>query len=793
MARSLNSDFPFATYLSLEGLIGFWSELARDEASPFQTQAKLLVERVEAVPGLRGRIEDEGILARHGSLVEALMAALFPVADQAALGGTGRPFGFTNIYETPRALETGLFSEESFVGGSHLSEEEMQRGQMVAAYQCVLRSAYGIAAELAYPLLVSLEEPETGLQQHYQLWWDPTFIEVVPRGGALPRPSEAEFKRLLAEPTNIPLWMEVLPPSRFELGGLGVVRGTDVTQREAISRLKDDLLKQGAMSSPERIDQLQHRIRTLLGAPEARLGMIAFDYSDGSDTLDGAFPVGRSLLMSDGVKPECPQSSKSHHAEAFKNGQPVVVPDLEHAVNKTGFEYHLMEQGLKSLLVQPLFSGNQMIGLLEVASPHTDRLSAFSSFKLSDVAQPFAIALERSLSDREDRLQAIIKRQYTAIHPSVEWRFRDAAARILDTTEDAPTPEQVVFPDVYPLYGLTDIRGSSGTRSRGIQADLVEQLQLALQVLDGAGKERGLPVLDQIGYRIRRFLSRIEAGLHSEDETAAIGFLHTDFEPLLDGLGGWGPDVAAQVEVYQQALDPELGVLYHRRRRFDQSVMKFNETISQVLEREQLEAQAVFPHFFERFQTDGVDYNIYIGDSLTKAGGFQRMYLHNLRLWQLKLVSHVEWELNRTRPELGVDLAPTHLVLVQDQPLSIRFRIDEKRFDVDGAYNIRYELVKKRIDKAHIRKTNERLTQPGYLAVVYSQAHEAHEYRRYLEYLISIGYYDGAIEDLELEDLQGVLGLRALRVAIPSEAPSSDARPTTRVEGSELARVIAGA
>jgi hypothetical protein len=46
--------------------------------------------------------------------------------------------------------------------------------------------------------------------------------------------------------------------------------------------------------------------------------------------------------------------------------------------------------------------------------------------------------------------------------------------------------------------------------------------------------------------------------------------------------------------------------------------------------------------------------------------------------------------------------------------------MDEKRFDVDGAYNSRYEVIKKRIDKAYIKNTTERITQPGKICIVYS-------------------------------------------------------------------------
>ena len=109
----------------------------------------------------------------------------------------------------------------------------------------------------------------------------------------------------------------------------------------------------------------------------------------------------------------------------------------------------------------------------------------------------------------------------------------------------------------------------------------------------------------------------------------------------------------------------------------------------------------------------------------------------------------------------------TNLILVQHAPLSIRFRFDEKRFDVDGAYNVRYEIIKKRIDKAVVRGTTERLTQPGQdrasctptRARRTSSASTSSTCRR-------SGYLTRDVEELELEELQGAQGLRALRVRV---------------------------
>jgi len=97
---------------------------------------------------------------------------------------------------------------------------------------------------------------------------------------------------------------------------------------------------------------------------------------------------------------------------------------------------------------------------------------------------------------------------------------------------------------------------------------------------------------------------------------------------------------------------------------------------------------------------------------------------------------------------MAYDLRVASLILVHSNPLSIKFRMDEKQFDVDGAYNIRYEIIKKRIDKAHIKGTSKRLTTPGKIAIVYSQNKDALEYIKYIHFWQSKNQI-GKIEFLE--------------------------------------------
>ena len=135
-------------------------------------------------------------------------------------------------------------------------------------------------------------------------------------------------------------------------------------------------------------------------------------------------------------------------------------------------------------------------------------------------------------------------------------------------------------------------------------------------------------------------------------------------------------------------------------------------------------------------------------------------------MWQLTVLTKAAKVTHKLEQELSQVLRTTQLILAHSQPLSISFRTEERKFDVDGAYNTRYEIVKKRIDKVRIKETNERLTQPGKIAIVYSQAKDAAEYTEYIEFLQSKNLIKPGIEKHDLEELQGVSGLKALRVDV---------------------------
>ena len=359
-------------------------------------------------------------------------------------------------------------------------------------------------------------------------------------------------------------------------------------------------------------------------------------------------------------------------------------------------------------------------------SPHPNDLGPIDTILVEQISPLFSVALKRGLDEMNNTIQSIIKEKCTAVHPSVEWRFQDAAFSHMDRLRfNRPSEmEPIIFKDVIPMFAQSDIRGSSEARNESIQADLIEQLDLALEIMKRSEKAKSWPLLSEFRYRIEYRMEGIQQGLSSGDEDAISRFLKHEVEAIFDDLRNLGPEILEAIENYRQAVDPVLGVVYRKRREFEESVSMLNKAMSEYLDGKDAEAQEVFPHYFEKRQTDGIDYIMYVGESMMENRSLTPFHVKNLGLWQFLVACGLAGQTEQIKTQLKVPLDTCHLILINNSPLSIRFRFDEKRFDVDGAYDVRHEIIKSRIDKAVVKGSKERLTQPGKIAVVYSHTAE---------------------------------------------------------------------
>jgi hypothetical protein len=639
--------------------------------------------------------------------------------------------------------------------------------RILNAYSLILERVYGFDLGIEFPWVAVIKDPDTGLDRHFKLITSRRFLDVDVVGEA-PALSDADLRGLRAHAADPAVLMRLLPADRFVIRGFSVVRAIEVTEPEVLSAIERELIDKESIVSTERFRELQDKLRALFRRPELELGLAAID-GDRVLTLQFGTRFEHACIFADSMKHKLADFAGSIHERAAREGRPIIVEDLQNYPDRTHVEEKLLAAGYRSVVVAPLFYQGELIGSLKLVSPTPGALNVTHTPQLAQIMPLFAMAVKRSMDELNNRVQAVIKQRCTAIHPVVEWRFRQAVLGMLEReagSDASSEMEPIVFRDVHPLYALSDIRGSSNHRVWSIQGDLLAQLGLAREVLEAAHRVRPMPILDQIRHRIATHADAVEVRMGAGDEAGVVAFLRREVETLYEHLESYGEEVRERIEAYRGALDPQLGAVGKRRRAFEETVGLINETILAYLEAEEASAQTLSPHFFEMQRTDGVDYSIYAGNTLLEDGGFAPLHLKNLRLWQLIVACGIAVHVERVKPRMAEPLEITNLILVQHAPLAIRFRFDEKRFDVDGAYNVRYEILKKRIDKAVLRGSTERLTQPGKIAIVYSQSSEAAEYRDYIAYLQAQGYLSGEVENLDLEELQGVPGLRALRVAV---------------------------
>lgn len=756
---------PFKRSLSFVPLINRLEQEAQKD--DFRgSQAKGMLEMLAKNPDLAKDSFAIKDVAKYEQEIHILMSNFFtPSQYEESIGVVASPFDDQNFYYTPKYK--ALLNDETKI--FELVEQKNQSScyktftMLIYAYSMIFKELYGFDPEMDYLFLYKMTDTLNGLVEYYKLEFDKTCVDIRYEG-ELPKLSEDQLHQMINDPLNMDLWLETLPLDKFQFSGFLSFRYIDITQVEVISSLKSQLLEKSSIIKRDNFKSLEQNMRSLLALPNMKMGIIALSMTQGE--VENRSDFWNGFLNADRFK--CQDYKDTIYEEVGRSGSPILINDLSKRESLAPVEQALLDQGIKNISLIPLHYEGELIGIMELGSTKAFDINYSKLRIIKDVIPVFSIAVQRSSDELRNRIEVIIKEECTAIHPSVEWRFEQAAANLLMERElgESAKMEEIVFPEVYPLYGAIDIRHSSLIRNQTIQDDLVMQLELARKVLTEAFLVRKMPIYDQLIYKIDFFIEGIQKGLSSGDEVNVLSFIRYDVESLFSHFTGKNPDLQAAIQEYEKNIDASLNIVYKRRKDFEDSLGMINDCVTTYLEKEQEKAQEMFPHYFEKYRTDGVEHNIYMGQSISEQKTFDLIFLKNLRLWQLIVSAELARKTEVLKSSLPIKLDTTGLILVHSQPLAIQFRQDEKKFDVNGAYNIRYEIVKKRIDKAVIKNSRERLTQPGKLAIIFSQDSEMIEYQRYLEYLVAKGYFEDNIEHLVLEDMQGVHGLRAIRVQV---------------------------
>ncbi len=733
-----------------------------------------IVEYADQHPELQRAIDDLSALEPHREWIEMLLSIIFPptATEHEMLYSVGLPFSYKTIY-TSRLFRM-LFLEpgtNDIKIPDNDTGKDIERDRAIGAYNLILRKYCNYHAPDFVASVHPYHDPHSGLIKYMELQLDTRYIDVTYTGSHLPIPEDFINKKDHGLLSLEELQLNI-PIDQFTFEGIVIGRVIDVTEREVISQMKSELLNLNAFSEGVVYHKLQDLVQSLIGLKDIRIGITPFFkvnghyvFSELHNSNSLLFKHYKAVMERDSVNDCC--------RELFmETDKPIIYEKIdEDVVKEIDYLGFYFDQGYRSLILAPLKHNGDLWGILEIGSDHEGKLN-YKHIARLDIAIPlFTRAIEKSAESLDTQIDKVIKEQFTAVQPSVEWKFTESAYNFIIQKQQGkdPKPERIAFESVYPLFGAIDIRNSSVERSQSIQLDFIEQLQMAATVIKKAQDSMQFPLLQEVQFKIDKHISSASDVLLNDEETAIHDFLQNQVASIFKHLKGTTPSIQKDIDNYFAALDKNIGMIYHHRKEFEESIAIINEQVSRFVDREQTTVQQIFPHYFERYVTDGVEFNIYIGQSLAPRKKFDDLYLRNMKMWQLTTLAKASRLTNELCKQLSHPMKTTQLILAHSTPISISFRADERKFDVDGAGNIRYEIIKKRIDKVHIKDINERFTQPGKISIVYSQPKDAEEYAEYIEFLQNQKLLKPGIEHHDLEELQGVVGLKGLRVDVQYE------------------------
>ncbi|MEJ7643249.1 MAG: GAF domain-containing protein [Chryseolinea sp.] len=765
MSVSTSKDFPFRSVLNFRLLVEYWEKTVRDGG--LLVGGQQLLDYLQSAPELREPIEDLTMVEKHKPIIDFMMSAVIP----AATNDTERvaailPFQFKSVYSTRAFTKTLDLNRLEEQVTTNFPGNKMVLGKTANACLMILQKFYGFQSNFNKPILFTIKNPESGLDKVYKVDMYPQFCEIIPTNPIRPIQKHV-IKFLMEKVYDSDLWLQYVRPEDFEFHGFMVLHLVDVTEHEMLSSIKYDLLEKNAIIRKESFAGIQQKLRSLFEMSEMSMGLAFLDPSNNMVLSTGSTDCWKSLADGSVLNRSCDDFSGSVYERSWMEKRYVTVENLREYPFPSKVEEALLAKGINNILLAPLIDDGETIGMLELATATPGKLNPISAHRVESVLPMFTAAVKRVKEEMFTEVRALIQEECTAIHPSVQWRFFEAGVNLMNKrrVDEKAALEEIVFKDVFPLFGLADVRNSSIERNTAIQKDLQQNLRLVKDLLQKINGQKKLPIVEEVIFKTEEQLQKINRGLASGDESNVLEFLNFEINPLVEHFED-DPSLGKHILKYRSNLDPVFGVVYKRRKLFEESLGLINKMIGDYLDEAEVGAQEMFPHYFEKYKTDGIEFTLYLGSSLVKDKKFDSFYLKNFHLWQLMTMIEIDRRMDLLKPKLKNNLDITQLILVHDQPISIRFRADEKHFDVDGAYDIRYEIVKKRIDKAYIKNTGERLTQPGKIAIVYNQSKVEEQYRRFFHYLAGKKLISSEVEDLELEELPGATGLRALRIQV---------------------------
>ncbi|WP_160138893.1 GAF domain-containing protein [Chryseobacterium sp. c4a] len=765
MANLYKKDSPFQVYISFKKYLDVLEHIRYNDRLEYRANyAESLIERTRNFKELREGFQDISILEKNEDLIRSLLADLFPTGlTRNEIKAASIPLSNITFNYTERFKDILKDAGKDFeIELRNISDNEFY----VFCCCLILQSYFKKDIRSTIPFYYDIPN-KLGIMKHYKITVNSDFTEIYPTEDAK-IPTEEIMDMLLENLDDFKLWKKYFPSQSWILKGFTIISLVDCTSEVALSDLKSSMIE----IDPENLnpnENLTEIFKSYFDVPELSFGLMTFNKKE--QKLD-KLPIYESLLTNHildfWINTFDEETRKTTFNNLAHNSKSIVVSNVDNMdenVKRLPSFPILKDNNVNSFMVIPIMKDNELLAIMEFTSPIAGSFNGLKLKKLEFFTDMVLFSLSRFYFEKNYQIEAIIQREYTTIHDSVVWKFRNEAEKYFTASlgKKIHTLKEISFKNLTPLFGVSDIRSSSEKRFNLMLKDLNHQIEWlnTIFTLINSDSEKFILALDV-------FENELNNEIKADTEQRFQRLLREEIHPYLQGkLEVRTPrPVKAKIQDYFSQILAQTDLFYSHRKNLDDSITLVNRKLADMLDESQIKAQQIFPHYYERFKSDGVEHNLYIGHNIAPDLHYTSKVVHKLRYWQLKTICRMELEFQSFKNDLPIPLDIASLIFVYNEKIDIRFRMDEKRFDVDGAYNSYYEIIKKRLDKAHIKDSSERITAPGKITIVYFGMENQKEYLEYVTKLQKKNILEHDVEFLKVEDLQGITGLLALRVSI---------------------------
>lgn len=752
--------------LSFHPFLNYLKKRIEKEAGLKADYLKDIVNGIEKAIELNGPLSTDNFLQFEYELALIYNFLVPPIStEESTLWGLGFPVEHNFFYGTNsfyKLLEGGLCTFD-LVAQPQVTDYDMLR----VPYLVIFKNLYGFRSLQKEKYIRSFTDPKTGLSKYYQITTDDRFVDVHVQGD-LPDLNLSQISQM-ANKVNWESLQSTLPLENFSFEGFSIVTVKDITFSYVLENIKDMIM---GTQLDFYDDRILDSLKTMVGDKDIEFELLPFLKLNGKLVLNSSKTDHKSPILELTKMRKVKEEELEGLIKRLLEGRSRIFVNagvLSNSQDLKPIEDELKVLNIASYALIPILHHAKLVGVFEIYTKKENILNENVLVKLEEVSPLLAQILGNASVKFQLSIDEIIKEKFTSLQSAVQWKFNEKAWEYLQNIQEGqplPAVGNIMFENVYPLYGAVDIKNSTIERNKAFSIDIEIQLQELKKTLHQLNAVLGIGLLEEMIFTCNTFLEQLKVEMMDSFQMRVIDFLDREVADYL--LHFKETDVRATeiIRKYEKIIDPETGLAYEHRRNLENSIQLINTAINGYLELFNVEVQNSYPCYFEKFRTDGVEYDIYIGQSIAPEKPFNHLYLKNIRLWQLTSMAAMAGITVNLAPQMKIKLETTQLIFVNVNSIDISFRTDERRFDVEGTYNIRYEIIKKRIDKITIKDTIERLTQPGKIALVYMNSKDIEEYKSYILFLQKKGILLDDLEELELEELNDVRGLKGLRVGV---------------------------